>query len=143
MKRFFLIALSCIALYSCKHDEEITEEKTVDPTEFYLDNYNYQCSYRVERDGLADVSVYIPANDMGYPIFLVKRVSKEDYINGEKPFFYYEGNAKGLFGWGNTAVEIFKHYMPQTDNVYIEFRFEDGTRIAKEISKEYNTVVID
>ena len=140
MKKFFIIVLSLLALYSCKHDEEISEEKTVDPTEFYLDNYNYQCSYRVERDGLSDISVYIPAD---YPIFLVKRVSKEDFINGENPFFSYEGKAKGLFGWGNTSVEIFNHYIPQTDNVYIEFRFEDGTRIAKEISKEYNTVVID
>ena len=142
MKRFFIIALSCIALYSCKHDEDITEEKKVDPTDFYLENYNYQCSYRVEKDGLTDVSVYIPAV-MDYPIFLVKRVSKEDFINGENPFFSYEGKAKGLLGWGNTAVEIFKHYIPKTDNIYIQFRFSDGTQIAKEISEEYNTVVID
>lgn len=142
MKRFFIIALSCIALYSCKHDEEITEEKKVDPTDFYIDNYNYECSYIVEKDGLTDVSVYIPAV-MDYPIFLVKRVSKEDFINGENPFFSYEGKAKGLFGWGNTAVEIFKHYIPETDNIYIQFRFSDGTQIAKEISEEYNNVVIE
>lgn len=141
MKRFFIIVLSCIALCSCKHDED-TEEKTVDPTDFYLENYNYQCSYRVEKDGLTDVSVYIPAV-MDYPIFLANRITKEDYINGKNPFFFYEGNAKGLLGWGNTTVEIFNHYLPQTDNVYVEFRFEDGTRIGKEISEEYNTVVID
>ena len=141
MKRFFIIFLSCVALYSCKHEEEIPEEKVVDPSEFYMENYNYECSYRVEKQGLRDVSIYIPAV-MDYPIFLVKRVSKEDYINGENPFFSYTGKAKGLFGWGNTAIEIFKHYVPDTDNIYIEFRFDDGTIQAKEISEEYNEVVI-
>lgn len=142
MKKFFIIALSVLALYSCKHDEEPNSEALA--REYYDSHYNYPITV-INESG--DSIVYVSYSWA----HVASHVCRElDLFNTPAKDFvqdYFVDYLADIISYPAKTEEEMRNVMNGIeDNIYFSFVLQskdgDERRILDTITAKKNTIVL-
>lgn len=141
MKKFFIIGLSLLALYSCKHDEEPNSEALA--REYYDSHYNYPIT--VINDS-GDSIVYVSCSWAHVASYVCREL---DLFNTPAKDFvqdYFVGYLSDMISTAKTEEEMRNVMNGIEDNIFFSFvlQSKDGEerRILDTITAKKNTIVL-